>query len=110
MKEEYIQVFTATERREDAEKIAKAVVEKRLAGCIQILGPITSIYWWKRGVERAEEFLLFIKSKKELYEELEKTIKEMHPYETPEIIAIPIVTGSKDYLEWLKNELKKNCV
>ena len=107
MMEEYIQVFTTTEKKEDAEKIAKALAEKRLAGCIQIVGPIGSIYWWKDKVETAEEWLCFIKSKKSLYDELEKVIKEIHPYEVPEIIAMPIVRGSKDYLEWLKNELKK---
>ena len=107
MMEEYVQVVTTTEKKEDAEKIAKAIAEKRLAGCIQIIGPITSTYWWKGNVETAEEWLLFIKSKKNLYEELEKAIKEIHPYETPEIIAMPIVAGSKDYLEWLENELKK---
>ena len=107
MREEYIQVFTTTEKREGAEEIAKAIVEKRLAGCIQIVGPITSMYWWKGNVETAEEWLLFIKSKQELYEELEKAIKEIHPYEIPEIIAMPITAGDKDYLEWLKNELKK---
>jgi periplasmic divalent cation tolerance protein len=107
MMEEYIQVFTTTEKKEDAEKIAKAIVEKRLAGCIQIVGPITSTYWWKGDVETAEEWLLFIKSRKNLYDELERAIKEIHPYETPEIIAMPIVVGSKDYLEWLENELKK---
>lgn len=105
--EEYVQVFTTTEKKEDAEKIAKAMVEKRLAGCIQIVGPINSMYWWKGNVETAGEWLLLIKSKKELYEELEKAIKELHPYETPEIVAVPIVAGSKEYLEWLKNELKK---
>lgn len=107
MMEEYIQVFTTTEKKEDAEKIVKALVEKRLAGCIQIVGPIVSTYWWKDNVETAEEWLCFIKSKKALYDELEKAIKEIHPYETPEIIAMPIVSGNKDYLEWLKNELKK---
>ena len=107
MMEEYVQVVTTTEKKEDAEKIAKAIAEKRLAGCIQIIGPITSTYWWKGNVETAEEWLLFIKSKKNFYEELEKAIKEIHPYETPEIIAMPIVAGSKDYLEWLENELKK---
>jgi len=107
MMEEYIQVFTTTEKKEDAEKIAKALAEKRLAGCIQIVGPIRSTYWWKDKVETAEEWLCFIKSKKSLYDELEKAIKEIHPYEAPEIIAMPIVRGSKDYLEWLKNELKK---
>lgn len=105
--DEYIQVFTTTEKKEDAEKIAKVLLEKRLAGCIQLVGPIESTYWWKDNVETAGEWLCFIKSKKTLYDELEKTIKEVHPYETPEIIAVPIISGSKDYLGWLNNELKK---
>lgn len=107
MRKEYIQVFTATEKKEDAEKIAKALVEKRLAGCVQIVGPVISTYWWKGDIERAKEWLCFIKSRKNLYEELEKAIKEIHPYEVPEIIALPIVAGSKDYLEWLGSKLKK---
>ena len=107
MMEEYIQVVTAIEKREDAEKIAKALVEKRLAACVQILGPIVSTYWWKGTIERAEEWLCIIKSKKKLYEELEKSIKEIHPYETPEIFALPVVAGSKEYLKWLSNEVKK---
>lgn len=107
MLEEYVQVITTTERKKDAERIAKALLEKRLAGCIQIVGPIVSTYWWKGNVETADEWLCFVKSKKDLYEELEKSIKEVHSYETPEIIALPIVKGSKDYLEWLSNELKK---
>ena len=105
--EEYLQVSTKNEKKEDAEKIAKTLVEKRLASCVQIVGPIESTYWWKGTVETAEEWLLLIKTRKNLYEELEKATKAMHPYETPEIIAVPIVTGSKDYLEWLRNELKK---
>jgi len=107
MMEEYIQVVTAIEKREDAEKIAKALVEKRLAACVQILGPIVSTYWWKGTIERAEEWLCIIKSKKKLYEELEKSIKEIHPYETPEIFALPVVAGSKEYMKWLSNEVKK---
>ncbi|MEM1574711.1 MAG: divalent-cation tolerance protein CutA [Nitrososphaerota archaeon] len=107
MKEEYIQVFTTTEKREDAEKIAKSLIEKRLAGCIQIIGPISSIYWWKSKIETAQEWLCIIKSKRNLYEEIEKSIKEIHPYENPEIIAMPIILGSEDYLKWLDNELKK---
>jgi len=107
MTEEYIQVFTTTEKKADAEKIAKVLVDKRLAGCVQVVGPIVSTYWWKNNVETAEEWLCFIKSKRNLYEELEKAIKEVHPYETPEIIAMSIITGSKDYLKWLSNELTK---
>ena len=104
---QYIQVCTTTEKEEDAKKIAKVVIERRLGACVQIIGPIKSFYWWKEKIETAEEWLLFIKTKKELYEELEKVIKEIHPYETPEIISIPILFGSKDYLEWLNKELKK---
>jgi periplasmic divalent cation tolerance protein len=107
MKEEYIQIFTTIENKEDAEKIAKSLIEKRLAGCIQIIGPISSIYWWKNKIETSQEWLCIIKSKKKLYEEIEKSIKEIHPYEIPEIIAIQIISGSKDYLKWLDNELKK---
>lgn len=102
---EYIQVFTSTEKKEDAEKISKELVEKRLAGCIQIMGPISSTFWWKDDIETIEEWLCRVKSKKSLYEELEKAIKEIHPYETPEIIAVPIVAGNKEYLEWLSKEL-----
>ena len=104
---QYIQVCTTTEKEKDAEKIAKIVIEKRLGACVQIIGPIKSFYWWKEKIETAEEWLLFIKTKKELYEELEKVIKEIHPYEIPEIISVPILLGSKDYLEWLNKELKK---
>ncbi len=108
MTEEYIQVSTTTEKKEDAERIAKALVEKRLAACIQILGPIVSTYWWKGNVETAGEWLCFIKTKRALYDKLEKAIKEIHSYETPEIIAVPIARGSKEYLGWLSNELEKS--
>jgi periplasmic divalent cation tolerance protein len=106
MTEEYIQVSTTIEKKEDAEKIAKALVEKRLAACIQILGPIVSTYWWKGNVETAGEWMCFIKSERALYNKLEKAIKEIHPYETPEIVAVPIVSDSKEYLGWLNSELQ----
>jgi len=106
MATEYIQVLTATEKMEDAQKIARALLERRLAGCVQIVGPIVSSYWWKGNIEMAEEWLCLIKSRQDLFSELEKAIVELHPYETPEIIATPIVAGSEDYLAWLNDELK----
>ena len=106
MATEYIQVQTATEKMEDAQKIARALLEWRLAACVQIVGPIVSSYWWKGKIEMAEEWLCLIKSRQDLFEELEKAIVELHPYETPEIIATPIVAGSADYLAWLNDELK----
>jgi len=103
---EYIQVFTATGERENAEKIAKILVREKLAGCVQVIGPIISVYTWKNKVERAEEWLCLIKSEKRLYLELEKSIKMMHAFEIPEITAVPMVAGSKEYLEWLDKNLK----
>ncbi len=103
---EYIQLFTTTERRDDAEKISRAVVEKRLAACAQILGPITSTYWWKEEIEKTEEWLCMMKSRRDLFNELEEVIKSIHPYEVPEIVAAPIVLGSQSYLGWLEQEIK----
>ena len=107
MKSEFIQVFTTTENEQEAQEIARALVEKRLAGCVQIIGPIKSIYWWKENIETAEEWLCIIKTKKRLFEKLEKSIREIHPYETPEILAIPITKAGEDYLNWLDREVKK---
>ncbi len=107
MTEEHIQVITTVEKQEQAERIARTLVEKRLAGCVQIVGPVSSTYWWENKIETAQEWLCIIKSKRNLYEELEQAIREMHPYKVPEILATPVVAGSKKYLEWLDNELKR---
>jgi periplasmic divalent cation tolerance protein len=73
---------------------------------VQVIGPITSIYHWKGRTERAEEWLCLIKTKTELCREVEKTIEQMHTYETPEIISVPIISGSRKYLQWLNEELR----
>jgi len=102
---DYVQVVTTTETKTDAQAIASAVVEKRLGACAQIVGPITSTYWWQGQVETAEEWLCLIKGRRDLYAELEKAILEVHPYEVPEILAVPVVEGSRRYLAWLDGEL-----
>ena len=107
MKSEFIQVITTIDSEEGARKIAQALVEKRLAGCVQIIGPIRSIYWWKKKIETAQEWLCLIKTRSHLFEKMEKTIRKIHPYETPEILATPITQASQDYLNWLDSELKK---
>jgi len=104
---EYLQVFTTVEKREGADLIASTVVRKRVAACAQILGPIQSTYWWKGKVEEAGEWLCVMKTRKELFSALEKEIKNIHPYEVPEIIALPIVAGSKSYLQWIDDETMK---
>ena len=107
---DYIQLFTTTEKREDAEIIAREVVKKRLASCAQVVGPIKSTYWWKEKIEQTEEWLCIMKSRSDLYDELEEAIKNIHPYEVPEIVAVPIVSGSQSYLEWLDNEVRSSRV
>ena len=104
---EYIQVFTTVEKREDADRIASSVVNKRVAACAQILGPIHSTYWWKGKVEEAGEWLLMMKTRQDLFTALEKEIKTVHPYEVPEITAVPIVAGSEPYLQWIEDETRK---
>jgi periplasmic divalent cation tolerance protein len=102
---EYIQLSTTTEKKEDAMRIARGVVEKRLAACAQVAGPISSTYWWKGKIEETEEWLCILKSRKDLYDRLEKAIRDIHPYEVPEIVAVPLISGSQDYLEWLSKEV-----
>ena len=104
----YIQVTTATETKTDAQAIADALVEKRLAACVQIIGPITSTYRWQGEIERAEEWLCVIKSRRDLYDDLEAAILEIHPYDVPEILITPVTGGSESYLEWLDDELRRS--
>jgi|SRR5690606_1828328 len=103
---EFLQVQTTTGSRADGEAIARALVEQRLAACVQVIGPIHSTYWWEGAVETAEEYLCLVKSNREAYPALEAAIQELHPYEVPEIIALPIEGGSRAYLSWLQAELR----
>jgi periplasmic divalent cation tolerance protein len=102
-----IMVSTTVEKREDARRITEIVVSRRLAACVQVVGPIGSTYWWKGKIEDAEEWLCLMKTRKELYGKLEDAIKSVHPYEEPEIIALPIVGGSEGYLRWIEEETKQ---
>ena len=104
--EEYIQVITTTTRQEEAVRIATTLVEKKLAACVQVLGPMTSVYRWQGKVEQAEEWQCLIKSRMDLFPDVERNIKALHPYEIPEIIATPLAGGSEDYLRWLSDELE----
>jgi periplasmic divalent cation tolerance protein len=103
---EPIQVLTTTASKEDAERIAQVLLERRLAACVQIDGPIISKYWWQQKIETSEEWRCLIKSRRDLYADLEAAIGEFHPYDVPEILAIPVLDGSAAYLGWLQTELK----
>jgi periplasmic divalent cation tolerance protein len=101
----FIQVLTTTKTKEEAEKIAQYLVEQKLAACVQITGPIASTYRWKGKVETANEWLCLIKTLEDLYDKVETAIKKLHSYETPEIIAVPIIKGNSEYLSWLNDVL-----
>lgn len=100
-----ILILTTTESDAQARKIAEALVEQRLAACVNILPRIQSVYRWKGAVETAEEHLLIIKTSNALAEQVRAAIKEMHSYELPEIIAIGIDSGSQEYLQWLSDSI-----
>ena len=91
--------------RECAEQIAEALVAEQLAACVNIIPGIASVYRWKGGMEKDEELLLLIKTSQGMYESLEQRIRALHPYELPEIIAVSIQAGQKDYIKWIENSL-----
>ena len=90
-----------------ARRLAKSLLRKRLAACISMKGGFLSSYWWKGRFETSSEVLLFIKTTERKFSQIEKWIRATHPYELPEVIALPIVKGSADYLSWLRQVLKK---
>ncbi len=102
---DHIQVMTTTARRDEAERIAVTLVEARLAACVQVLGPIASTYRWKGAIESSQEWLCLIKTRQDLYEKVEASIRGVHPYEVPEVLALPVVAGSAPYLAWLDGEV-----
>lgn len=101
---EFLVVTTTVERPADAKAIAKAVVSERLAACVHQQGKIQSTYYYDDEMENANEYLLTMKTTASRYEALEKRLLELHPYELPEIIAVPIRSGSTDYLDWIKEQ------
>ena len=102
---EIIQISTTTEKQQDARRIAAALVEKRLAACVQVSGPIHSTYWWKESVEQSTEWVCTAKTRRALYPRVEETILELHPYDVPEVIAVDIVAGSQAYLQWVEQQV-----
>jgi periplasmic divalent cation tolerance protein len=89
---------------EEAQRIARLLVEKRLAACVNIIPAIRSIYRWQGAVEEATEHMMVIKTRAERYEALQEEIRELHSYSVPEIIALPIEHGSASYLDWIDQE------
>ena len=97
-----IVVFITASNEDEAAKISRAVVEARLAACVNIVKDIRSIYSWQGKIEDEKEVLMILKTQKTLFDSLMKKVKELHSYTVPEIIALPITSGSEEYLKWLR--------
>ena len=99
---ENIVVFITASNEDEAANIARALVEGRFAACVNIVRNLRSIYSWQGKVEDESEVLMIVKTQKKLFHSLSQKVRELHSYSVPEIIALPIVDGSEDYLKWLK--------
>jgi len=102
----YVQVLSTTRSEEEARRISEALVERRLAACVQVAGPVVSRYRWQGKVEEAREWQCLAKTEMARYPEVEAAIRELHSYEEPEIVATPIVAGSPGYLAWIGESLR----
>jgi periplasmic divalent cation tolerance protein len=98
---DYIQVLTTVGTEEEAEQIGSLLLEQRLAACVQTVGPILSHYHWQGQLEQAREWQCLAKTEAQLYERVESAIRAAHTYEEPEILAFPVLVGSRGYLEWV---------
>jgi periplasmic divalent cation tolerance protein len=106
MNNDYIIVLATTANKAEAEKISQALLKERLIACANIINPVTSFFFWSGKIERAEECLMVMKSRRDLFAELAERLKGLHSYEVPEVLAIPIVEGSAAYLDWMSEVLK----
>ena len=100
----FILALTTVPSEEEGQKIARELVENRLAACVTVSGASQSFYWWDKKISQDKEHVLLIKTREDLYSSLEKKICEIHPYEVPEIIAFPLIKGYSKYLNWLASE------
>ncbi|HSK31468.1 MAG TPA: divalent cation tolerance protein CutA [Candidatus Limnocylindria bacterium] len=103
--QEFIVVYVTAGSPEEGEKLARALVEERLAACVNRIKSVQSVYRWQGQVEQSDEELLIVKSRKDLFPALEKRVRELHSYAVPEIIALPLVAGSAGYLGWLRDQV-----
>ncbi len=103
---EGIVIIITTSNEEEAVKIARALLEERLVACVNIQMKVRSLYWWEGKIQDENEAMMIIKTRRELFGDIIKKVKEIHSYTVPEIIALPIVEGSEDYLKWIQEVTK----
>ena len=105
--QEAVVVFVTASSQEEANNIAQLLLDSRKAACINIVPKVDSFFWWQDKLNSAQESLLIIKTKASVLPEVSNLVKSVHSYEVPEIIAMPIIGGNKDYLKWIGNEIKE---
>jgi periplasmic divalent cation tolerance protein len=103
----YYTALVTVEDQEQAEHIANILLEEKLAACVNIIGGVTSFYWWEDKIVNDKEVMLIIKTNELVVEEMIDLVKAEHEYDIPEIIVLPIEKGNEDYLEWLDSSIKK---
>jgi len=103
----YIIVLMTTATKKEAENITRSLLNQRLIACANVVGPVSSLFWWKKKISQENEFLVLMKTSADLFEKLATTVKQMHSYEVPEIIAVPVTKGEQSYLEWLGGSLRR---
>jgi periplasmic divalent cation tolerance protein len=101
----YIVLFITTATVEEAQQISKVLLNQRKAACVNIVPKVSSLFWWQDKLDSAQESLLIVKTKASQLNEIVRLVKELHSYDIPEIIALPIVGGNQDYLEWIDKEV-----
>lgn len=102
----FIAIFITVSTKKEAQKISKKLLEEKLVACINIIGQINSSFWWKNKIESANEILLIAKTQLIFFDEIVKVVKSIHSYAVPEIIALPIIGANKNYLDWIKENVK----
>ena len=104
----YITVLVTASRREEAEKIARKLLDERVAACINIVEGVRSLFWWQGKIDEASEVLMIIKTRLDLFEKVIEYVKMLHSYTVPEIVALPIIAGNAEYLKWIDEVVKSD--
>ena len=106
MKNNYIIILVTAKDKTEAEAISQALLKERLIACANILSPVSSVFWWQGKIDGAQECLIIMKSRLDLFRQVAERVRCLHSYEVPEVLAVPIVEGSEAYLGWMDEVLK----
>ncbi|MCX8151249.1 MAG: divalent-cation tolerance protein CutA [Candidatus Bathyarchaeota archaeon] len=102
----YVVVVVATSSKQEAETIAQTLLEAKLVACVNIVGPVFSRFHWAEKIDHAEEHIMLMKTKADLFEAVSEKVKALHSYKVPEVIALPVMCGSREYLAWIDTVLR----